>query len=80
MNGNDVININQIDNNQQVLLNQDYYDEFNRPKYDEIVNYENQIRAEIESSSPLISDKMEIVYLVAEFKDSIYESVIQVNL
>jgi hypothetical protein len=82
--GEEVININEIDANsnananQQILLNQDYYDEFNRPKYDEIVNYENQIRAEIESSSPLVSEKMDIVFLVTEFKDSIYENIINV--
>jgi hypothetical protein len=54
------------------LLNQDYYDEFNRPKYEDITKFENEIRAEIEQNSPLVSDKLDVHFLTAEFADSIF--------
>lgn len=62
-----------------INLNTDYYDEFNRPKYDQIIEYENKIREEIEKSSPLVSDKMDIAYLSAEFSGSIFEESIKVK-
>jgi hypothetical protein len=74
------INEHQNTNQDQIRLNPEYYDEFNRPNYEQIIAYENQLRADIESSSPLISDKMDITFLVAEFKDSIFEGSIQVNI
>ncbi len=52
------------------FLNSEYYDEFGRPKYDEIINYQNQLIAEVELNTPLISDKLDIEYLNIEFKDS----------
>ena len=58
------------------ILNQEYYDEFNRPKYEDIVQYENQIRQEIENTSPLVSDSMNIEYLMKEFKGTIFEGAI----
>jgi hypothetical protein len=60
-----------------VYLNPDYYDEFGRPKYEDVVAYENQLRAEIELNTPLVSDKMDIVYLIAEFKDSQFEKSVE---
>lgn len=70
-------NINEINPNlNPQLLNQEYYDEFNRPKYEDIINYENELRNEIENSSPLVSDKMNINFLVEEFKNSIFEKAV----
>jgi hypothetical protein len=87
------ININSLNDNQSVIpstnpseninvqsnvyLNPDYYDEFGRPKYEDVVAYENQLRAEIELNTPLVSDKMDIVYLIAEFKDSQFEKSVE---
>lgn len=61
-------------NNKQ---NTEYYDEFNRPKYDDIIKFENELRLEIENSSPLISELLEIDFLTNEFKDSIFVSSIK---
>jgi hypothetical protein len=60
------ININNFEN----YMNPDYYDEFGRPKYDEIIKFQNELVAEVEHTSPLVSEKMSIDYLVSEFKDS----------
>jgi hypothetical protein len=57
-------------NDQAKFLNPDYFDEFGRPKYEDVVNFENQLRAEIEQTSPLVSDKLSISYLINEFHDS----------
>jgi hypothetical protein len=57
-------------NDQAKFLNPDYFDEFGRPKYEDVVNFENQLRAEIEQTSPLVSDKLAISYLINEFHDS----------
>ena len=58
------------------VFNQEYFDEFNRPKYDDIIQYENQIRQEIENNSPLVSDKLPIDYLLKEFKNTIFEGAV----
>jgi len=71
-----VININQIQNNNLGFINPEYYDEFNRPKYEEIVKYENSIREEMEKNTPLISDVLNIELLQKEYKESIYEKAI----
>jgi hypothetical protein len=60
-------------------LNEDYYDIHGRPKYDEIINYENQLRQEMENKYPLVSDKHSMDFLVAEFKESIFENAINVK-
>jgi hypothetical protein len=62
----DYVDINKIEN----FLNPDYYDEFGRPKYEEIIKFQNELVQEIEDSSPLVSDKMGSDYLITEFKDS----------
>jgi hypothetical protein len=54
--------------------NPEYFDEFGRPKIEQSVEYENMLRAEMESMSPLVSDKFEIMYLTFEFKDSQFEN------
>jgi hypothetical protein len=62
----DYVDINKVEN----FLNPDYYDEFGRPKYEEIIQFQNELVKEIEHTSPLVSDKMGINYLISEFKDS----------
>jgi hypothetical protein len=56
------------------LINYEYFDEFNRPRYEEIVNFENNLREEMEKNSPLVSEKLNIEILVAEYSDSIYQN------
>ena len=73
----DQSNAQNINIDQNMYLNPEYYDEFGRPKYEDVVAYENQLRAEIELNSPLVSDKLDIVYLVAEFKDSQFEKSVE---
>lgn len=77
----DFININKINTNQEVqnnlgFINAEYYDEFNRPKYEEIVKYENSLREEMESKSPLVSELLDSSILKAEYSGSIYEKAI----
>lgn len=84
-------NINEIQQNQDQIkygnindqgkyLNPDYYDEFGRPKYEDVVNYENQLRAEIELNSPLVSEKLDVQYLLNEFKDTnFFNSVLEIT-
>ena len=68
-------NYNSIPNEiNQNVINSEYYDEFNRPRYEDIINYENNLREEMEKNSPLISDKLTIDILVAEYADSIYKN------
>ena len=61
---------------EKTKLNQEYYDEFNRPKYDDIIQYENLIRQEIENNSPLVSDQFDIEHLLIEFRETIFENAI----
>jgi len=58
----------------KTYLNPDYFDEFGRPKYEAVVDYENQLREIVEKSSPLVSDKYDINYLKTEFKESQFEN------
>lgn len=66
----------ELKENEKKILNQEYYDEFNRPKYDDIIQYENSIRQEIENNSPLVSDQLNIEHLLLEFKETIFEKAI----
>ncbi len=59
------------------FINPEYYDEFNRPKYEEIIKYENSLREEMEKNTPLVSDLLEIELLKSEYKESIYEKSIE---
>lgn len=52
------------------VKNSEYYDENGVPKYEELINYENEIRKEIELTTPLVSEKHTIDYLTNEFKNS----------
>jgi hypothetical protein len=63
---------NEININQNI--NYEYFDEFNRPRYEDIVNFENNLREEMEKNSPLVSEKLTIDTLVAEYTDSIYQN------
>lgn len=82
------VNINELDNDKDSRSynnnntdknpkNSDYYDEKGVPKYDELIQYENKIREEIEQSTPLISERLEIDYLTKEFANSEYENSIK---
>lgn len=74
----DIIDINTIRTNEEKKnLHPDYYDELGRPKYEEMANYMNELRAQIEQTSPLISDKMNISYLQEEFQGSGFENSIK---
>jgi hypothetical protein len=84
-NNENINNIN-IEKNQSEIpsknsnLNPEYFDEFGRPRYEEVVQFENQLRNEIELNSPLVSDKLDIHYLLEEFKDSQFEkSVLEIT-
>ena len=59
------------------VKNSEYYDENGVPKYEELINYENEIRKEIELTTPLVSEKHTIDYLTNEFKNSEYEQSIK---
>lgn len=73
-NKSDKDNNSKIDKNPK---NSDYYDEKGVPKYEEIIQYENKIREEIEQSTPLISERLDIDYLTKEFANSEYENSIK---
>lgn len=75
-NDNDYENSNLIPNeiNINQNINYEYFDEFNRPRYEDIINFENNLREEMEKNSPLVSDKLCIETLVAEYVDSIYQN------
>ena len=44
------------------------------PKVEDIINYENELRLEIEKNSPLVSDILNIDHLMIEFKNTIFEN------
>jgi len=64
-------------NAQPKINNSEYYNENNIPKYDDIVEYENNLRKEIENNSPLVSDKLNIEVLFVEYENSIFEKSLQ---
>lgn len=68
---------NKKDDKIEKVINTDYYNEFNIPKYNEIVDYENKLKEEIEKTTPLISEIKEIQTLIDEYKDSIFSKSIQ---
>lgn len=76
-NANSDVNMKLNDNAEAKLLNSEYYNELNQPKYNEIVDYENKLRQEIEEKSPLISDILPVDTLIAEYKESIFANSIQ---
>jgi len=59
------------------ILMPDYYDENNKLNYEGIVQQENDIRMEIEKTTPLISELFEIAHLEKEFNGSIFEQIIK---
>lgn len=69
-NENGMINCNN-DNKQNTFINKDYYNEGNIPKYNEIIDYENKLRQEIEEKSPLISNVFPVEELIKEYQNSI---------
>jgi ubiquitin thioesterase protein OTUB1 len=59
------------------VVNSEYFNEHNIPRYNDIVDYENSLKAEIERTTPLISDVKPIQTLIDEYKDSIFANSIQ---
>jgi ubiquitin thioesterase protein OTUB1 len=72
-NNNNVI----VDINANNLINSEYYNEGNIPKYNDIIEYENQLRQEIELTTPLVSELKPIQTLIDEYKDSIFSQSIK---
>ena len=62
---------------QQQNKNLDYYDEQGKPRYEDIINYENEIRKEIEQTTPLVSDLKPTSNLQKEFENSEYSESIK---
>ena len=62
---------------QQQNKNLDYYDEQGKPRYEDIINYENEIRKEIEETTPLVSDLKPTSDLQKEFENSEYSESIK---
>lgn len=67
----------QVDINSNSLINSEYYNEGNIPKYNDIIEYENQLRQEIELTTPLVSELKPIQSLIEEYKDSIFANSIK---
>lgn len=61
---------------ENVPKNTDYYDENGRPKYEEIIKFENEIRNEIELTTPLVSELFPIEHLYKDFENSEFEKAI----
>ena len=57
--------------------NSEYYDENGRPRYEEIIKYENEIRKEIEETTPLVSELKPTTELLQEFEYSEYSESIK---
>ena len=58
-------------------INDEYFDEFGNPRYEAVVNFENQLRAEVELNSALISDRIDIATLIPEFENTQFEKSIR---
>ena len=67
----------QTENSDKKIVNSEYYNEHNIRRYNDIIDYENSLKAEIERTTPLISDVKPIKTLIDEYKNSIFENSIQ---
>lgn len=67
-------NANKLEKEEQTVkvLNSEYYNEFNQPKYNDIVDYENMLREEIENTTPLLSEQKDLDTLLNEYENSIF--------
>ena len=65
------------DENNNKNKNSEYYDENGRPRYEEIIKYENEIRKEIEETTPLVSELKPTTELLQEFEYSEYSESIK---
>ena len=63
-------------NNQNNSIKNEYYDENGKLKFEEIIKYENQLREEIEKTTPLISELKPINELYQEFQNSEFMKII----
>lgn len=72
-------NFNEMIQNDQTIqkLNSEYYNEFNQPKYNDIVDYENKLREEIENTTPLLSEPKDLDSLLKEYENSIFSNSIK---
>ena len=57
-------------------LKNEYYDENGKLKIEEIIKYENELREEIEKTTPLVSELKPINELTEEFKNSEFMNII----
>ena len=62
--------------NQNDSIKNEYYDENGKLKFEEIIKYENQLREEIEKTTPLISELKPINELYQEFQNSEFMNII----
>ena len=62
--------------NQNNSIKNEYYDENGKLKFEEIIKYENQLREEIEKTTPLISELKPINELYQEFQNSEFMNII----
>lgn len=76
-NNSQVNNTGNSSDNTNKVVNSEYYNEHNIPKYNEIIDYENQLKMEIELTTPLISEIKDISTLIEEYKDSIFKDSIK---
>lgn len=67
---------NENQNNQNNSIKNEYYDENGKLKFEEIIKYENQLREEIEKTTPLISELKPINELYQEFQNSEFMNII----
>lgn len=81
--GEETISISKVDdtttekkNEKVTILNPDYYDENNLPKYQQMVDYENEIREEI-NKTPLVSERLSSDILMKEYESSKFEVAIK---
>ena len=59
--------------------NKEYYDENGLPRYDELISYENKLREEIENTSPLVSEPLDVAILTNEYQNTEYiTSIVQI--
>ena len=59
--------------------NKEYYDENGLPKYEELISYENKLREEIENTSPLVSEPLDVAVLTNEYQNTEYiTSIVQI--
>ena len=67
---------NENQKNPKNSIKNEYYDENGKLKFEEIIKYENELREEIEKTTPLISELKSINELYQEFQNSEFMNII----